>query len=58
LGSENLLGSHDLLALGDQVALVTDALLPAAFARMALDWYQIAMVPAPRALGGAKHLVV
>lgn len=54
---EHLLCSHDLLALGDQVALLAGALLPAALARVALDWYQEAMVPAPRALGGTKHLL-
>ena len=53
---EHLLCSHDPLALSDQVALLTGALLPAALARVALDWYQEAMVPAPRALGGTKHL--
>lgn len=54
---ENLLRGHDLLAFGDQVALLAGALLPATLARMALDWHQEAMVPAPRALGGAQHLV-
>lgn len=54
---ENLLRGHDLLAFGNQVALFAGALLPATLARMALDWHQKAMVPAPRALGGAQHLV-
>lgn len=54
---EYLLRGRDLLALGNQVALLAGALLPAALARVALDGHQEAMVPAPGAPGGAQHLV-